>query len=81
MNNCYLCGARIQSTGQGEHIFLHCFGGTLRSNRLICNSCNIELGQSIDAKLCLELKSYANWLRRYRRQETKLETIRSLQPS
>ena len=50
---CYLCLNELnESNATFEHILPNCIGGKLKSKELICHSCNIAAGQTIDAEFC-----------------------------
>lgn len=53
---CYACGQEpADDEWSDEHIIHNALGGRWRSRRLLCRSCNSDLGNVIDAALCREL--------------------------
>lgn len=50
---CYLCQRELSAENRSsEHIFPEAIGGYLESSDLLCQSCNSETGNTIDASLC-----------------------------
>jgi len=63
MPNCYVCNAVIEDENiTKEHILLNSIGGRLKSNRLICKTCNSTFGSSTDSELSNQLNFFANIL-------------------
>lgn len=61
---CYYCEQPITSKNRSiEHIIPNAIGGRLKSKKLLCISCNSELGNRLDGSLCqalLPLSSFLN---------------------
>jgi hypothetical protein len=52
MTTCYYCHTILSNRNRsGEHVIPNSIGGSLISYNLLCRSCNIELGETIDAEL------------------------------
>lgn len=47
LQNCFYCGGKLPAT-EKEHIFNSCWGGSHKTSKLICNSCN-EAFSKIDS--------------------------------
>lgn len=63
MVECYICDMKIsQQNKSKEHIFLNSIGGKLCSYNLICQTCNSNFGNNIDAELSEQLNYLANLL-------------------
>ncbi|MEN6471472.1 MAG: HNH endonuclease [Clostridiaceae bacterium] len=63
MVRCWMCNAEIKEENVSkEHIFLNAIGGKLRSNSLLCKTCNQNLGDSIDYELAEQLNIFTNLL-------------------
>ncbi len=63
MGTCYVCESQI--TGENysrEHVIANAIGGRLRSDKLLCHSCNCEFGERIDAELCRQLHPLSHLL-------------------
>lgn len=63
MKTCYLCPRVLEGENiTDEHIILNAIGGTLKSKKLICRTCNSELGHSADKELSKQLAPLAGLL-------------------
>jgi hypothetical protein len=63
MNNCYLCGVVLtKENGSKEHIILNSIGGRLKSNKLLCKTCNSDFGHTADSELAHQLSFWASFL-------------------
>lgn len=55
----WLCEAELTDDNQSkEHIIPNGIGGRLKSNKLLCKTCNTRMGDSSDASLCDDLRFY-----------------------
>jgi hypothetical protein len=55
MNECYWCLKELDANTAPEHIIKASFGGSLTSNKILCNTHNNYLGSTIDQKISMEL--------------------------
>lgn len=63
MKNCYLCDEILNNNNRSkEHILLNAIGGRLKSDELLCNSCNSELGHKSDSELANQLLFISSFL-------------------
>lgn len=60
---CYRCGCLVNPKNRSmEHIILNSLGGRLKSDKLLCNVCNSELGHSGDSELAHQFAFLASYL-------------------
>lgn len=79
MRRCYRCDTELGSTNRSEeHIILNACGGRLKSDNIICASCNSTFGQSFDAELARQTNDLANLLLIKRERGTPQEIIGKL---
>lgn len=58
-----MCNKPIDDTNKSdEHIILNAIGGRLKSDQLLCITCNSSLGDKFDAELAEQLNLFANFL-------------------
>ncbi len=61
---CYICGEEITDANKtNEHIILNALGGHLHSNTIICNDCNVRIGEAADCQLAEDLSFYTDMLK------------------
>lgn len=60
MEKCFMCGLELtESNKTTEHILLNAIGGTLKSDKLICEKCNSLFGEKMDKSLFQQLHPFA----------------------
>lgn len=60
---CYVCDVELTLENRSdEHILINAAGGRLKSKDLICQGCNSDFGEDIDAALARQLNFIANQL-------------------
>ena len=60
---CYICGEELTEKNKTEeHIILNALGGRLKSDKIICKTCNSKLGEKSDAKLAEDLSFFSDML-------------------
>lgn len=63
MKKCYKCEIALTEKNKSvEHIIPNACGGKLKSDKLLCQACNSQLGSSYDSELSMQLNFLANFL-------------------
>ncbi|MGB8194058.1 MAG: HNH endonuclease [Chitinophagaceae bacterium] len=77
-HHCYRCNAPLTKSNQSvEHIIQNCIGGSLRSNCLLCSTCNKALGSTVDSEFSKQFDSLAALLN-LKRDRLKSHVIKNL---
>ena len=48
LKSCFYCSSPLPGSKGGEHIFNASWGGSHKTNRLICNNCNDSFSKIVD---------------------------------
>ena len=63
MRTCYYCDSILTNKNRSaEHVIPNALGGRLVSYKLLCRSCNIQLGETVDAVLVRHLQELTSQL-------------------
>jgi|GEM_PF-2091122 len=63
MRTCYYCDSILTNRNRSaEHVIPNAIGGTLVSYKLLCRSCNFQLGETVDAVLVRHFQEFTSQL-------------------
>jgi hypothetical protein len=78
LNTCYSCGEILtKELESSEHIIPNAIGGMLKSNKLLCKSCNNTFGNQSDAELAKQLEFFCNRLQ-VKRDRGEIQPVKNL---